>query len=177
MPDWATELAGCITPALQFDPRRGHGGYPFAPADRAKLLIGSRLDVDLRFDSFRAAAICFPHSCDMRADFWRFRDHRGVNVYRPRVFLAEQRQDPLQNLHAADSAERLVRVREMLSDVAGPDRAQQRIGNGVGQNVGIGMSFQSASMRNFHSAQDQLCALRSADGCRSQFRNGSMLTT
>src|SRR5260370_39757831 len=43
----------------------------------------------------------------------------------------------------------------MLTDAAGANRAQERICDGVRQNVGIGMSFQSEEVRNFDAAQNQ----------------------
>src|SRR4029434_8479736 len=43
----------------------------------------------------------------------------------------------------------------MLADIARSDRAQQRIGNGMRQDVCVRMSLQSARVRNFHAAKDQ----------------------
>ena len=43
----------------------------------------------------------------------------------------------------------------MLADIAGADRAQQCIGDGVRQDVCVGMSFQSARVRNLDAAKDQ----------------------
>ena len=44
----------------------------------------------------------------------------------------------------------------MLADIAGADRAQQSVRNCVRQDVGIGMSFQTARVRDFDSAENQL---------------------
>ena len=60
----------------------------------------------------------------------------------------------LQNFDAADSANRFVRVRKMMTDVAFADRAEQRIRNRVGENIRIGMSFESARVRNLDAAEN-----------------------
>jgi hypothetical protein len=47
----------------------------------------------------------------------------------------------------------------MLTDVAFTDSSQQGIGDSMQQNIGIGMSFQSARVRNFEAAQNQFTSL------------------
>src|SRR6187200_2405604 len=44
----------------------------------------------------------------------------------------------------------------MLPDIAGADRAQQCVCDGVRQDVCVGMSFQSARVRDLDAAKDQL---------------------
>src|SRR4029453_12810228 len=46
----------------------------------------------------------------------------------------------------------------MLTDIAGAYRAQQSIGDRVGQDVCIRMSFQSPRVRDFDAAKDQFPA-------------------
>jgi hypothetical protein len=52
-------------------------------------------------------------------------------------FFRQQIADPLQNFHAADASNRFVGIWKMLSDVAGTNRAEQRVGDRVRENVGI----------------------------------------
>src|SRR6266481_6045090 len=47
----------------------------------------------------------------------------------------------------------------MLTDVAFTDSSQQGIGDSMQQNIGIGMSFQPARMRNLDGAQNQFSSL------------------
>ncbi len=47
----------------------------------------------------------------------------------------------------------------MPADVAQAGRAEQRVGDGVQQRIGVGMAEQAARVRNLHAAQDQLAAL------------------
>jgi hypothetical protein len=46
----------------------------------------------------------------------------------------------------------------MLADVAQPGRAQQGIGDGVQQHVGIGMAEQAEGMGDGHAADDEFAA-------------------
>src|SRR6185312_5835057 len=50
----------------------------------------------------------------------------------------------------------------MLTDIAGTDRAQQCVRDGVRQDVSIGMSFQSARVRNLDAAKDQFPSFNKA---------------
>ena len=76
-------------------------------------------------------------------------------IYYSRVLLRGDRCDVSQNFEAADSANRFVRVREMFSDVAGAERAEDGIGDGVGKNVSIRMSFKSARVRDLDAAENE----------------------
>ena len=87
-----------------------------------------------------AAAILLAHGGEMRADLRRFRDQRRVDVDDPAFLRRQELADPPQNLQAADAANRFIRVRKMMADVALADRAEQRIGDGVGEHVRIGMA-------------------------------------
>ena len=48
----------------------------------------------------------------------------------------------------------------MMTDVAFTDRAEQRIGNRVREDVRVGVSVQSARVRNLDPAEDEFAALR-----------------
>ena len=63
--------------------------------------------------------------------------------------------DVSQNFDAADPADRFVRVWKMLSNVAGAECAEDGVGDGVGKDVSIGMSFKSAVVRNFDTAENK----------------------
>jgi hypothetical protein len=42
----------------------------------------------------------------------------------------------------------------MFSDVARSERAKNGVGDGVGKNIGVGMSFEPARMRNFDASEN-----------------------
>lgn len=44
----------------------------------------------------------------------------------------------------------------MLANIARADRAQHRVGDGMGEDIGIGMSFEAARVRDRDSAENQL---------------------
>src|ERR1700746_3074082 len=50
----------------------------------------------------------------------------------------------------------------MLADIAGADRAQQRICDGVSHDVRVGMSCQSARVRDLDAAKDQFPSFNKA---------------
>ena len=62
---------------------------------------------------------------------------RGLEGHSDADVLSHAIADALQNLHAADPADRFVGVRKMLANVAGADRAEQRVRDGVRENVGV----------------------------------------
>ncbi len=90
----------------------------------------------------------------MRRNFWRFRQHRGIDIHHSRIFLRGDCRSVTQNFNTADSANRFFRVGKMFSDVARSERAKNGVGDGVGKNIGIGMSFEPARMRNFDAAEN-----------------------
>ena len=120
-----------------------------------------------------AAAMFLSHRGHVRCDLWRFSDYGCINIEDARVFLGEQFSNTLQNFDAADAPNRFVGVWKMLSDVAGADRAEQRIGNRMRQNIGVGMSLEPAACANLDAAQDQFQSLGESDGCRNRCRSGS----
>jgi hypothetical protein len=50
----------------------------------------------------------------------------------------------------------------MFPNVAGAECAEDGIGDGVGKNVSIGMSFQSAVMRNLDAAENKFAPAHQA---------------
>src|ERR1700740_1184667 len=50
----------------------------------------------------------------------------------------------------------------MPANIAGANRAKQRIRDCMQQNIGIGMSFEPEQVRNFNSAQNQFSILDEA---------------
>src|SRR5207247_5355412 len=59
-------------------------------------------------------------------------------------------------LHAP---KRFVGVWKMLTDVAGADRAKQRVGNRMRENIGVRMSLQAARVGDLDAAQNQFQSL------------------
>src|SRR5439155_17523217 len=75
-------------------------------------------------------------------------------------FLREQFGHALQNLDAADVANRFVRVWKMLTDVARADCAEQRVRDRMRQNIRVRVAFQTARVRDLDTAEHQSSSLR-----------------
>jgi len=119
------------TDLILFNYRDRHCRDAFAAADRTEPLVRRRLNAHLRVGNTNRRGNFFSHRWNLRRNLWRLRDHGGVDVDHPRFFLGENSGHPFQDLDAADAANRFVRVWKMLTNVAGANRAEQRIRDGV----------------------------------------------
>ena len=86
--------------------------------------------------------------------------------------VLEERADLGQQLHRVGVAPALVRVREVLADVAEAGGAEQRVDDRVGQDVGVGVARQAALGRDLDAAQDQLAPLLEAVRVVADARSG-----
>ena len=68
--------------------------------------------------------------------------------------------DPLEEKQAGDVPIGGVRIGKLPADVAGADGAQDRITDGVDQDVGVGMAQESQFKRDPRPAEDKLSARR-----------------
>src|SRR5262249_62284412 len=143
------------TSLLHGNARHRDRAHPFPAADGSEPFVRCRLDANrVCFYAERGGDV-FLHRRDVRRNFRRFRQQSCVNIHDTRVLLRRDGRDVSQNFDAADSANRLVRVRKMFSDVAGAECAEDGVGDGVGKNVSIGMSFKSAMVRNLDAAKNK----------------------
>src|SRR5437588_4851109 len=140
--------------------RHRHRRHSFAPTERAHPFVRRRLDADARGLEAKRSRDLLAHRGNVRRDFRRFRDQRCVHIQRARVNLSLKRRYPLQNLDAADPANRFVVVWKMMTDVVFADRAQQRIRDRVADHVRVRMPVESALVRNLDTAQDQFASGR-----------------
>ena len=90
----------------------------------------------------------------MRSDLGRLGDERGVNIDHSRPGLRKQVGRAFEDIEAGHAANGFIGVREVMTDVAATDRSEKRIGDGVRENVGVGMAFQAEGMGNLHAAED-----------------------
>src|SRR4051812_25057128 len=67
----------------------------------------------------------------------------------------EQRRDPLQNLDAADAADRFVGVRKMMADVVLAHGPEQCIGDRMADHVRVRMPVESAIVRDLDAAENE----------------------
>ena len=94
-----------------------------------------------------------PHGVEMRRDLRRFGDERRVHVDDARVVRGEDVRDAREDFRGADAADGFVRVREMVADVPGGDGAEQRIGDGVDEHVGVRVAVETFGVWDLHAAE------------------------
>ena len=139
-----------------------HRRDPFAATYRSQPFVRGRLDADARNIACQRACNLGSHLLNMWLQWRRFSNHGGIHVYGARIFLRQQGSHVLENFHAADSANGLVRIREMMSDVAFAHCAKKRIRNRMREHVCIRVSIESAIMRDLYSTEDEFSALNQA---------------
>jgi hypothetical protein len=119
------------------------------------------------------------HGLDVGRQLGRLRDHRAVDVDRPPAGLPHRRQRARQQHHGIGAGELGGGVGEMAADVAQAGGAEQRVGDGVRQRVGIRMAQQAVAVRDAHAAEDQRaafderCTSQPSPMRRSMFMGGS----
>ncbi len=116
------------------------GGDAFAPADEAQTLGGLAFDVDLRRVQLQQRGDALADGVAIRRELGRLRDHGAVHIAdRPALRQHALARLPQQFARICALVARVC-IGEMLADVAQPGRAQQSVGDGVQQHVGIGMA-------------------------------------
>ena len=83
----------------------------------------------------------------MRRHAWRFGEDGGVDIPRRPARLPSQADGLAQQFLAIGVTEALVGGRKMLADVPQRGRAEHRVGDGVEEDIGVGMSDQPAIVR------------------------------
>src|SRR5439155_25104103 len=145
-----------VNASVHFHASHCHRGNTHAAPDRPELFMCCRFDAYIGFATVDGIRNFLPHRGNVRRDLRLFSDNSCINVEHAGFLLRKQFAHVFQNIDAVDAANCFVRVWEMLADIAGADRAQQCICDGVRQDVRIRMSFQSARVGNLDAAKNQL---------------------
>ena len=91
----------------------------------------------------------------MRCQTRRLRHHGAVDVANLKALRPHAPRRFGQQHDRVGTAKRGVGVRKMRANIAQRRRAQQRIGDGVQQHIGIGMAQQAGAVGDTHTAQHQ----------------------
>src|SRR5215207_9466584 len=91
----------------------------------------------------------------MRSDARRFREDSGVDIPGNPTRLPCQAVDLAQQMLAVSVSEALVGGWEVLADVTERRRAEDRVGDGVEQHIGVRMPCQPPIVRDLDAAEDQ----------------------
>ena len=98
----------------------------------------------------------------MRADLGLFGDEGGVDVVDRGAAGGDEFAGVGEDLQTADAADGFIGIGEMVADVALADGTEESVGDGVGQNIGVGVTLQPAMMRDDDAAEDEGATLDEA---------------
>src|SRR4029077_15462696 len=98
----------------------------------------------------------------MRAQLRFFQDDDRIDVQYSEAPFNEQVAHSLQESQARNILPSRSGIRKMRADIAKPRRAEQRVADGVGQRVAVGVSRGPLVERNLDAAEDEFAALREA---------------
>ncbi len=127
----------------------------FSCPGEAQSFTGRRLDGDLVRRSAQGGGDVAAHLVHVRSDLRRLQDHRRVHIEQGEPVLDKKITDVSQQEEARDSLETGVGIGEMFADVAQGGGPQQRVGDGMHQDVRIRMPVQPLRMGDINATQDQ----------------------
>ena len=104
------------------------------------------------------ARAMFASICGMKSFSFGRWDHGHVDVAHPITRRSDLFRHVFQKQQGIRTLVLGVGVREMPPDISQPRRAQQGVGNGVEQHVGVGMAVQPLFVVDLHAAQYQVTA-------------------
>src|SRR6476659_6941807 len=137
----------------------GLGGDAFAAAGKAQAFGCGGLDADpggIEFQDLRDPGL---HRVAMRPDFGPFADDGDIDMIDDAAPGRHQGRGVVEELPGRRAAPTLIGWREMLADIAFADTAEQRIGDGMQSDIGVGMTFQAVTVREFDAAQPDVIAI------------------
>ena len=95
----------------------------------------------------------------MGRNFRGFGDDGGVDVFQHRAAFFEQEADFPEKDEAADAAPAFVGVGEVMADVARAERAEDGVGEGVDEDVGVGVALEALVVRQLNAAEKKFAPL------------------
>ena len=154
----SAQLETQARPARQQNRGAGHGGDAFAAADEAQPFHGRRLDADASRIDAEYGGDGLAHGAAVRADLRRLAQERHVDVGDAPAQFAHARGRIGEKDARGGAAPGRVARREVLADVAVADGAEQRVGECMQPDVGVGVPFEAMRVRDLHAAQPDVIA-------------------
>ena len=143
---------------MALDTGDGHRRDALRAAKETEFLVRGRFHAHAAERQFQASGELLADGVEVRRDLRRFGDERGIYVNDARFVGGDQVHDAREDFRGTDAADGFVRVREMVADVPGGDRAEQRVGNRVDEDIRIGMAVETLIVRDLDAAEDQRSA-------------------
>jgi hypothetical protein len=134
------------------------GGDGFAAANGVDAFVGFGFEVN----SFRGKAQRFgehfAHLGEMRAKLRALKDHNGVDVLDGKVPFVKKLANVFEKVKAVRAFPLGIAIWEMRANVAEAGGAEERIANGVREDVAVGMPDRPFAEGNYDAADDEIAA-------------------
>ena len=128
---------------------------PFPRANEPHPLVRSRFDRDLCRGNIQDPRNIGSHLIDIRRNFRVLQNHRGIDVDNRYPVLCEQIAYVLEQKQARYAFEARIGIGKMFPDVPQARSTEQRIADGVQENIGIGMAIKPFFKRDIYPAQNE----------------------
>ncbi len=124
--------------------------------DKPQSLMCCRLDGDLLHGDLEGVGNVLTHQLGVGGNPRLLEDNGRIDIHHREAMLCKQIRNMLQEDKARDAFVPGVGIGKMLPDVSQRRSPEQRVTDGMEQDVGIGVTFKSQPVWYFHSAEDEL---------------------
>jgi len=135
---------------------------PFAGSDKSQSFAGGRFYGDPLDGQCQHVCDISTHTINVRRDCGGVQNHGGIDVHDSVTVMREQLSNMPQQEQARYALIALIRIGKMSSDISERGRPKERIGYGMKEHIGIGVTFEPLRTRDVHPAEDQLPLLHKA---------------
>ena len=134
------------------------GGYALAAAREAEAFGGGAAHGDMRVLYAEGVGQVLAHGFPVVPDLGPLTDHDRIHVgYGPRV--TDEPAHLAQQLDGVGVPVALVGVGKVVSDVLEPRGPEQGVGDGVGEDIGVGVAEEAFTGGDLYATEDQVALL------------------
>lgn len=134
--------------------RDGVGGPALASADETEGLAGRRFDGNQKWGDLQRVSDVLAHPVHIRSDFRLFQHESGVDVHDVQPVLRQQVCNMLEENQAGDAFETGIAVGKVPADIPQCSRTKKSVGDGMQEQIRIGVSFEASIIRNLHATDN-----------------------
>src|SRR5581483_2853088 len=142
-------------PASLFEVRDGERGDGLLGPDHTQAIVRGRLDGHPVDGDAERAGDRLAHGLHLRCEPRRLRDDRRVQRSDPQSALADEDTNPAQQLQAARSRIRGVVAREVPTEITEIRGAEERVHEGVQQDVAVGVAHEPLRVLDRDTAEHE----------------------
>ena len=100
-------------------------------------------------------ADAFFHQREVGGDFGFLGDQGGVDIVEANGFFIEQGPDAAEDFEAADAANAGVGIGKKMADVGFASGAEESVGDGMAEDIGVGVAVEPERVGDHHAAEDE----------------------